>query len=244
MSQIPIGWLINRGLCLPLITTGKWWSGWWFGCHFLNFPINIGFLSSSQLTKSYFSEGWVYNHQPGWYCCFPHQCFLSSHVYMSDMVRHVVHSAAQKKRWLDQDVNRWSSQTLVDTYPDAPCMDFLPTSSYIYSKNGPNVGNIPAPWSIWIDTGKGLQKTTQGVQKSGQQLVKIMIQWTTMGLLGFTLFSEPNRCEHGQPSKTAQGQPTNWAKIKHLSSGDWISSDTMGRFPQNEGPRRTSGQTS
>ena len=29
-----------------------------FGFHFLHFPINIGFLSSSQLTKSYFSEGW------------------------------------------------------------------------------------------------------------------------------------------------------------------------------------------
>ena len=26
-------------------------SGWWFGCHFLDFPINIGFLSSSQLTN-------------------------------------------------------------------------------------------------------------------------------------------------------------------------------------------------
>ena len=33
-------------------------AGWWFGCHQFYFPINIGFLSSSQLTKSYFSEGW------------------------------------------------------------------------------------------------------------------------------------------------------------------------------------------
>ena len=33
-------------------------SGWWFGCHFWHFPRNIGFRSSSQLTKSYFSEGW------------------------------------------------------------------------------------------------------------------------------------------------------------------------------------------
>ena len=27
-------------------------TGWWFGCHFWHFPRNIGFLSSSQLTKS------------------------------------------------------------------------------------------------------------------------------------------------------------------------------------------------
>ena len=30
------------------------------GCHQLYFPRNIGLLSSSQLTNSYFSEGWVY----------------------------------------------------------------------------------------------------------------------------------------------------------------------------------------
>ena len=33
-------------------------NGWWFGCHEFYFPIYIGLLSSSQLTKSYFSEGW------------------------------------------------------------------------------------------------------------------------------------------------------------------------------------------
>ena len=32
-------------------------SGWWFGCHFWHCPINIGFISSSQLTNSYFIEG-------------------------------------------------------------------------------------------------------------------------------------------------------------------------------------------
>ena len=37
-------------------------SGWWFGCHEFYFPINIGLRLSSQLTKSYFSEGWP-NHQ-------------------------------------------------------------------------------------------------------------------------------------------------------------------------------------
>ena len=37
-------------------------SDWWFGCHQFHFPINIGFLSSSQLTNSDFSEGWP-NHQ-------------------------------------------------------------------------------------------------------------------------------------------------------------------------------------
>ena len=41
----------------------QWPTGWWFGCHFWHFPINIGLLSSSQLTNSYFSEGWP-NHQP------------------------------------------------------------------------------------------------------------------------------------------------------------------------------------
>ena len=34
------------------------------GCHEFYFPINIGLRLSSQLTKSYFSEGWP-NHQPG-----------------------------------------------------------------------------------------------------------------------------------------------------------------------------------
>ena len=37
-------------------------AGWWFGWFFLNFPINIGFMSSSQLTNI-ISEGWP-NHQP------------------------------------------------------------------------------------------------------------------------------------------------------------------------------------
>ena len=43
-------------------------TGWWFGCHqFGIFPEILG-ISSSQLTNSYFSEGWL-NHQPGndWY---------------------------------------------------------------------------------------------------------------------------------------------------------------------------------
>ena len=33
-------------------------KGWWFGCHQFYFPRNIGLMSSSQLTDSYFSEGW------------------------------------------------------------------------------------------------------------------------------------------------------------------------------------------
>ena len=36
-------------------------SGWWFGCHFLF--SHILWMSSSQLTNSYCSEGWVSNHQ-------------------------------------------------------------------------------------------------------------------------------------------------------------------------------------
>ena len=43
---------------------GITFSGWWFGTSMTYFPINIGFRLSSQLTSSYFSEGWVYNHQP------------------------------------------------------------------------------------------------------------------------------------------------------------------------------------
>ena len=38
-------------------------TGGWFGCHLDYFPRNIGLLSSSQLTHTYFSEGWP-NHQP------------------------------------------------------------------------------------------------------------------------------------------------------------------------------------
>ena len=56
----------NMGIIFGKLLTSKFtWThsktqlhiepGWWFGCHFLNFPILIGFLSSSQLTKSYFS---------------------------------------------------------------------------------------------------------------------------------------------------------------------------------------------
>ena len=33
------------------------YTGWWFGCHEFYCPINIGLLSSSQWTDSYFSEG-------------------------------------------------------------------------------------------------------------------------------------------------------------------------------------------
>ena len=42
------------------------WMVFWLvvtGCHEFYFPINIGFRLSSQLTNSYFSEGWP-NHQP------------------------------------------------------------------------------------------------------------------------------------------------------------------------------------
>ena len=39
-------------------------AGWWFGCHQFYFPRNIGLRLWSQLTNSYFSEGWP-NHQPG-----------------------------------------------------------------------------------------------------------------------------------------------------------------------------------
>ena len=41
-------------------------SGWWFGCHFLKFPRNIGFMSNHPTwrTPSFFRTGWVYKHQP------------------------------------------------------------------------------------------------------------------------------------------------------------------------------------
>ena len=35
-------------------------TGWWFGCHFSHFPINIG---NFIVPIDYFSEGWP-NHQP------------------------------------------------------------------------------------------------------------------------------------------------------------------------------------
>ena len=43
--------------CPGTVRDPKYITGWWFGCHFWHFPRNIGFLSSSQLTKSSFSEG-------------------------------------------------------------------------------------------------------------------------------------------------------------------------------------------
>ena len=39
-------------------------TGWWLGCHFLNFPINIGNVIIPIDELHHFSEGWVYNHQP------------------------------------------------------------------------------------------------------------------------------------------------------------------------------------
>ena len=41
----------------PVSNQYSWniYSGWWFGCHEFDFPINIGLLSSSQLTNSYVS---------------------------------------------------------------------------------------------------------------------------------------------------------------------------------------------
>ena len=41
-------------------------AGWWFGCHLdYIFPLILGWnVSSSPLTKSYFSEGFFPNHQP------------------------------------------------------------------------------------------------------------------------------------------------------------------------------------
>ena len=42
-------------------------SGWWFGCHFWHFPRNIGLRLSSQLTKSYFSEGWPWPTNQRWF---------------------------------------------------------------------------------------------------------------------------------------------------------------------------------
>ena len=58
-------WLVVTG-CHCLAFSQKYWVyviipiDEVFGCHFWHFPRNIGFMSSSQLTKSDFSEGWVY----------------------------------------------------------------------------------------------------------------------------------------------------------------------------------------
>ena len=40
-------------------------AGWWFGCHQFYVPIHIGNLIIPIDEQKYFSEGWVYNHQPG-----------------------------------------------------------------------------------------------------------------------------------------------------------------------------------
>ena len=46
-------------------------SGWWFGCHQFYFPMNIGFMSSSQLTDSYFSGRGGRNGPPSSFLFFP-----------------------------------------------------------------------------------------------------------------------------------------------------------------------------
>ena len=61
-----ISWVIRGWFPMALkLPWGKhpFRTGWWFGCHQFYFPINIGWISSSQLTNLYFSEGWL-NHQP------------------------------------------------------------------------------------------------------------------------------------------------------------------------------------
>ena len=61
-SQVPQWDWPSRGgvaFCSQPSTTAWWFL---FGCHFFIFPY-LGLLSSSQVTKSYFSEGWP-NHQP------------------------------------------------------------------------------------------------------------------------------------------------------------------------------------
>ena len=64
------GWP-RPGIETTMVTFGLWKHNWiWLvvnGCHLDYFPIHIGLLSSSQLTTSYFSEGWP-NHQPGMVC--------------------------------------------------------------------------------------------------------------------------------------------------------------------------------
>ena len=46
---------------------GRWVASWWFGCHFWHFPVNLGLLSSSQLTFIIFFRGVQSNHQPDYY---------------------------------------------------------------------------------------------------------------------------------------------------------------------------------
>ena len=66
----------NHRATIPITSNNAWRqvgmhviTGWWFGCHFL-FSHILG-MSSSQLTNSYFSEGWP-NHQPDNISCGVH----------------------------------------------------------------------------------------------------------------------------------------------------------------------------
>ena len=69
LSPSPIEVLMNLGLhrkypydwCLTGMTGKYTWLVVWLP--FFIFPLILG-MSSSQWTNSYFSEGWVYNHQP------------------------------------------------------------------------------------------------------------------------------------------------------------------------------------
>ena len=58
-------WWPNSPIHMPI-------TGWWFGCHLDDFPINIGVMSSSQLTNSYFSEGWPWPTKQLWYSIHSH----------------------------------------------------------------------------------------------------------------------------------------------------------------------------
>ena len=48
-------------------------TGWWFGCHQLFFPINIGLLIIP-IDGPYFSEGFFPNHQPAYVVVNPNLC--------------------------------------------------------------------------------------------------------------------------------------------------------------------------
>ena len=67
-QQGGLSWWFHDGK-IP-VSEARWWTNaftmtgwWWLVAMFSYFPRNIGFRLSSQLTKSYFSEGWP-NQQP------------------------------------------------------------------------------------------------------------------------------------------------------------------------------------
>ena len=81
---------------------GKWSSGWWFGCHFLHFPIYIGNVIIPSDELIFYIEGWP-NHQP-----------VIIHHWMRWYGMFFFPKASEnaKKSWLDRTNSGWPERVI------------------------------------------------------------------------------------------------------------------------------------